>query len=385
MKPVLILFFCLLQSFVANASGMKINFFIKTEISDDKDADGKSEAELFADVLKGKLQELIQTEFPCVQFCTQESLVAVLENERARQLLGGEDDNRLDLNECLNVDYLLVLQLGTLAGKRTYSIKVLDPHLAIGLVNVFETSPTGEDGLDAIPGIAKKVMNQLKKYEICPYKGPVKISVISHKQHDSIEQYAVYCNNQDETFKKTTSLNVDASTELEVQKIGKEYSSGYMKFSEKDSTVLLEENGCYKCPSGRMGGRSSTEIFVTDKLVKDFSNESSKDGAYINDVRIKLIFNEDSTYLISLKGASKRKGKGVETVYQMAEGTCDNKNSPPDVYKNDSVSVPVRFTFGPFKGATSQKSFHETQDKTTTNPVTGEETTIHFEFTLKRD
>jgi hypothetical protein len=385
MKPVFILIFCFLLSFASKASGPKITFFIRTEIFGDKDADGKSEAELLADVLKGKLQEIIKSEFPCVQFCTQESLYAVLENERSRQLLGGEDDNRLDLKDCLNADYLLVLKIGSLAGKLTYSIKVLDPHLAIAIVNVFQTSPSGEAGLDAIPGIAQKVMNQLKKYEICPFRGPVKISVMSHKQHDSIEQYSVYCNNQDETFKRTTSNNQNASTELDVKKLGKEYSSGYMKFSEKDSTVLLEENGCYKCPSGRMGGRISTEIFVTDKLVKDFSNESSKDGAYTSDVRIKLIFNEDSTYLISLKGASKRKGKGVQTVYQKAEGTCDNKNGPPDVYKNDSVSVPCRFIFGPFKGAPSQKSFQETQDKTTTDPVSGEETTIHFEFTLKRD
>jgi hypothetical protein len=385
MKPVFILIFCLSLSFVSIASGSKIHFFVVTKISDARDADGKSVELLFADIIKGKLQEMIQAEFPCVQFCTQESLGAVLENERKRQLLGGEDDNRLDLNDCLNADYLLVVQMGSLPGKITYSIKVLDPHLAAAIVNVFETSSSGEDGLDVIPGIAKKVMNQLKKYEICPYKGPVKISVISHKQHDSIEQYAVYCNNLDETFKKTTSLNVDASTELDVLKLGKEYSSGYMKFSEKDSTVLLEENGCYKCPTGRMGGRTSTEIFVTDKLVKDFSNESSKDGVYIGDVRIKLIFNEDSTYLISLKGASKRKGKGIERVYEKAEGTCDNKNGPPHVYNNDSVSVPCRFIFGPFQGATSQKSFHETQDKTTTDPVSGEETTIRFEFTLKRD
>jgi len=385
MKPVIFLISCLLISFVANASGPKIYFFITTEISGDKDADGKSEAELFADVLKGKLQALIQNEFPCSQFCTQESLHAVLENERERQLLGGEDDNRLDLKDCLNADYLLVLKIGSLAGKITYSVKVLDPHLAVAMVNVFEISPAGEAGLDAIPGIAKKVMNGLKQYEICPFRGPVKISVNSHKQHDSIEQYPVFCNNQDETFKKTTSINIDATTELEVQKIGKEYSSGYMKFSEKDSTVLVEENGCYKCPTGRMGGRTSTEIFVTDKLVKDFSNESSKDGTYIGDVRIKLIFNEDSTYLVSVKGASKRKGKGMERVYEKAEGTCDNKNGPPHVYNNDSVSVPCRFTFGPFQGATSQKSFHETQDKSTTNPVSGEETTIHFEFSLKRD
>jgi hypothetical protein len=385
MKPVFILIFCLLLSFATNASAPKINFFITTEISGFRDAKGKSEAELFADILKGKLQEMIQSEFPCVQFCTRESLHAVLENERERQLLGGEDDNCLDLKECLNSDYLLVLQMGSLPGKITYSVKVLDPHQANALVNVFETSPTGEAGLDVIPHVAQKVVNGLKKYEICPYRGPVKISVISHKQHDSIEQYSVYCNTQDETFKKTTSLNVDATTELDVLKLGKEYSSGYMKFSKMDSTVLLEENGCYKCPSGRMGGRTSTEIFVTNKLVKDFSNESSKDGVYIGDVRIKLIFNDDSTYLISLKGASKRKGKGIERVYEKAEGTCDIKNGPPHLYNNDSVAVPCRFTFGPFQGSTSQKSLSETRDKTTTDPLTGEDTTIHFEFDLKRE
>jgi hypothetical protein len=338
------------------------------------------------------LDNQMKAVFPCAVINTDSDIGALLKHDRNRQLLGSGETGALEsVRDALASDYLIILNMSTVGTQFfvfaeiiPYKNKEIMPIVVAQAKSEFSANSGGQM-LQACDEAIRKLMKGLKKIEICPFKGMVKVTLTSHKQKETSEEYPVFCNNQDETFKKTEFRYEDATTEIDVRKLEKEYANGYMKFSEKDSSGILEENGCYKCLSGRMGGRSSTQTFIINQEVRDFSNASTKDGKYINDVRVKLIFNDDSTYMVSVKGASKRTGKYMQRVEEKAEGTCDLKNKAPQVYRNDSVAVPCRFLFGPFKGAPSQKELKETQHKTTSDPVLEDETTLHIKFDLKRD
>ena len=385
----IILLFLALFAF-ENSMAKETRFFLKVKLlasnGDPRPFEGA--VSYFASTLDNQMKK----DFPCIVITTDKDIAALLGHERNRQLLGsGNEGAMASIGDALDCDYLIILNLSTMGAQFVVSAMII-PYkgkdiqpIAIAMDKSAYSENAGHEMLKACDNVVAKLMKGLKKMEICPFRGPVRVTLTSHKKKETVEEYPVFCNNQDETYKKTEFRYEDATTEIDVRKLEKEYASGYMKFSEKDSSGTLEENGCYKCPSGRMGGRSSTQTFIINQLVKDFSNESSKDGKYISDVRITLIFNDDSTYMVSVKGASKRTGKYIQRVEEKAEGTCDLKNKAPQVYKSDSVAVPCRFLFGPFKGAPSQKGLKETQDKTTSDPVSEDETTLHIEFDLKRD
>lgn len=387
-RSIILLFLILLA--YENSMAKEIRFFLKVRLlaSNGDTKPFESAVTYFASTLDNQMKAV----FPCTVINTASDMRDLLAHERTLQLVGSGSEGAMEnIGDALNCDYLITLNLSTVGAQFFVSAKIIPNKgmdyqpIAVAIDKSAYSEKAGHEMLKACDNVATKLVKDFKKMEICPFRGPVKVTLTSHKKKETSEEYPVFCNNQDETFKKTEFRYEDATTEIDVRKLEKEYASGYMKFSEKDSSGTLEENGCYKCPSGRMGGRSSTQTFIINQVVKDFSNESSKDGKFISDVRIKLIFNDDSTYMVSVKGASKRSGKYVQRVEEKAEGSCDIKNKAPQVYSSDSVAVPCRFLFGPYKGAPSQKELKEKQDKTTSDPVSEDVTTLHIEFDLKRD
>jgi hypothetical protein len=387
-RTIFLLFLVLLA--FENSMAMEIHFFLKVKLttSNGDTRPIESSVSYFVKSLRNEMKK----DFPCVTITTDADMYFLLLRDRVRQLLMADDDGTMQsVQDALNCDYLVTLNLSTMGAQFVVLAKVIPSKgkdilpIAVAMDKSAYSENAGDEMLKACDNVVAKLMKSLKKMEICPFAGPVIVTLTSHKKKETSEEYPVFCNNQDETFKKTDFRYEDAKTEIKLQKVGVEYASGNMIFSEKDSSGTVEENGCYKCPSGRMGGRSSTQTFITNQAVNDFSNLSTKDGKYISDVRIKLIFNDDSTYMVSVKGASKRAGKYTQRVEEKAEGTCDLKNKAPDVYHRDSVAVPCRFLLGPFKGAPSQKVLKETQDKTTSDPVSEDESKLHIEFDLKRD
>ncbi len=385
----IILLFLVLFAF-ENSMAKEIHFFLKVKLTtsngDTRPIEGA--VSYFVSTLDNQMKK----DFPCIVITTDKDIAALLGHERSRQLLGSGNEGAMEsVRDALNCDYLVILNLTTMGDQFVVSAKVI-PYkgkdiqpIAMAMDKSEYSAKAGHEMLNACDNVVAKLMKSLKKLEICPFAGPVNVTFTSHKQKETSEEYPVFCNNQDETFKKTTFRYENAETEIKLQKVGVEYASGNMIYSENDSTGEIEENGCYKCPSGRMGGRTNTKTIITKELVNDFSNRSTKDGKYISDVRIKLIFNTDSTYKVSVKGAMKRTGKYTQRHEEKAEGTCDVINKAPFVIHWDSVSVPCRFLFGPFKGAPSQKKLKEIQDKLFSDTIAGYESKLHIEFDLKRN
>ena len=387
-RSVILLFLVLLA--FENSMAKEIHFFLKVKLltsnGDNRPIEGA------VSYFVTKLDNEMKKDFPCTVITTDKDIAALLKHDRERQLLGSGETGALEsARDALNCDYLITLNLSIMGAQFVVLAKII-PYkgkdiqpIAIAMDKSAYSENAGHEMLKACDNVVAKLMKSLKKMEICPFQGPVNVTFTSHAQKETSEEYPVFCNNQDETFKKTTFRYEVAETEIKLQKVGVEYASGNMIFSENDSIGEIEENGCYKCPSGRMGGRTNTKTTITKELVNDFSNRSTKDGKFISDVRIKLIFNNDSTYKVSIKGAMKRTGKYTQLVEEKAEGTCDVKNKVPDVYHRDSVAVPCRFLFGPFKGAPSQKKFKEIQDKLFSDTIMGYESKLHIELDLKRD
>jgi hypothetical protein len=109
----------------------------------------------------------------------------------------------------------------------------------------------GEVALDSVPDFARKFVQKLAYLEPCAYKGPVHVTVRSRRNKEEKEEYPVYCNQSDQMYKKSTKIAKEATTGWDLQKTGRESAAGTVHFRNRGRTEIVEENGCYKCPSGR--------------------------------------------------------------------------------------------------------------------------------------
>ncbi len=99
------------------------------------------------------------------------------------------------------VSILVSLKL-TQAGQNLFMF-VSCHHMAQArmLVNVMEQGPMDEGAFDVVDKLADNFFDQLLKYEICPYKGRIKVQVTTDLNVDVSREYPVYCNQQDRVYK----------------------------------------------------------------------------------------------------------------------------------------------------------------------------------------
>jgi hypothetical protein len=175
--------------------------------------------------------------------------------ERDKALLGVGDDKRLEeLGGTFGCDFLISILVTTSKEVITFSALCMRPDSAMELSRVLVTTAHDDGAIDVMNDAAAELVAQLKKFEICPFTGSVKIEVSSKRATENREEYTVYCNGINQQYLKVTEISGRSSTLLDLQKIKWEYTSGYMKYEDIDSNTVREEAGCYKCPSGREGG-----------------------------------------------------------------------------------------------------------------------------------
>lgn len=341
---------------------------------------------LFYTFFSDKLKEA----FPCAYDNDDGAIASLLGQERDRQLLGsGSEENLKSIAEALNIDYLVVLELGTMIGNQFTVSVVCMPYRTkdkFPVARVFTRCPYSETSTgemqNKVEEAASGIIEKLKKLEICPFKGPIKITNSSAFDTVKEYQYDVYCNEMDQQFHKKTEIHNYTYSEWELSRQGNERANGDMNFRTNEKTTIIEEDGCHTCSSGRQGGRTLTEEHSLKHSGGGISHESQWNGKPQEDTRVELQFLDDGTYLVIAKGTSKP-ANGNEIVIKRSEGTCDTENTNNNVPR--IVRIPLMAIFGPYPGKATDKVLQQKDEIQTIDPISKERHTYNIEFNLKHD
>jgi len=321
--------------------------------------------------------------FHCATVNTQSSLNARLKWEKEYQLMGGED--ALNLCSYLKCDYLVTLHmievnthlLQVSAKCINYRKKEI---IADAIVN-FTTAMNYAGFAAACKEISNKLIKEMGKYEICPFTGPVAITISSDLDSTKVEDYPVYCNESDQRYHKETVIKNHTFSDWKLQRKGIPWTEGTMTFYTDEMSKTTEEDGCHKCKSGKREGGLVTTMTSSLKVKgTGISHESSFQGKKQDDTRIELRFLESGKYLLIAKGTSQAV-TGEDKVVTKAEGTCDNQPQETKLLPRD-IRVPLQVIFGPYDGKATDKLLQQKDTKEVKDPVTNEKQTITIDFSL---
>jgi hypothetical protein len=240
----------------------------------------------------------------------------------------------------------------------------------------FQASQTVQEGKSISP--VSRLVEELKKHEICPYTGSVNIETESEREESS------YTSTPCDAGSVVTDVEINSNSMLkwDLMKEGLVRASGNVSYDQKEKIKIVIKNPCYICQDGTKGFATTTETNETEANVKGLSNESVTDGAQTADARIRLTFLDNGTYLLTVKATSD-KGPMKKTTEKKVDGPCltDNENEPPDT-KTKSIDVPFTAVFGPYQGTPTDKVLSQSEEK---DLSTGKEkVTLKIDFTLTR-
>lgn len=350
-----------------------------TEIKSIEGLDG-----LFLTRFSDKLKE----NFPCAFENDSKVIATLITHEYNRQILGsGSDDWYKSIADAHDIDYLVSLELGVALGSEFIAYAACIPYRIkdkIPIVREYTrcryNATSGSEMIKASEDLADKLIDGLKKYEICPFTGPVNLTKTSTLDSTNVQQYMVYCNQMDQQYRKTTDIHNSSYSEWHLQKKGRYQAEGTMTFYATQKSETVENNPCHACASGREGSRSYTEKRSMEVRGSGISHASIYKGEKQDDTRIELVFLDDGTYVIIVKGTSEP-ATGNDIVSRHAEGTCDNM--PPETKTEPrEIKIPLMVVFGPFTGKASDKILQQRDTKNINDPVSGEKSTITIDFTF---
>jgi hypothetical protein len=371
---LLLLFF--IGSGMVIAAGTK--FFIATSCNN-------SAATQYIPMFETEFPKTLAKEFPCVEVISDNEIVSLLRYERLKQLLSvGDMAEVSNFGGAIGSDYLVSLQMQVLGNTVSINSFCADTRTSKIIVRATASGMDGSGGIEALRKVIKKLVEGLKTYEICPFKGPINVEVKTELTDKKNESYAVYCNGMDGLYKRDVTVNNAGDANWKLNKTSKNRVNGSVTYSLREETETEEQNDCHTCTSGRLGPRLYKETVLKTAKVEGLSNESVADNQQIEDARAEIKFLDNGTYTLTIKAAS-RKGDMKLKTEKKAEGTCDNQNPPP-VSIDKKADVPLKeTTFGPFPGTSLDKVLSHKDTYTNVDPVTKEKTNITYDFNLKRD
>jgi len=224
----------------------------------------------------------------------------------------------------------------------------------------------------------KRLMEELKKHEICPFTGTVNVEVKSERDESSSSSTPCDAG----LIVADVEIKSNSTLRWELVKESLAGASGTVTYDLKENFKTVISNSCYVCKNGTKGFAKTTETKETEAKVEGLSNESVSDGAQVSDARIRISFLDDGTYLLSVKATSE-KGPMKITTEKKVDGPCtgSNENEPPDT-KTKSIDLPFTAVFGPYKGTAQDKVLSQNETKDVSQGK--EKTILKIDFTLTR-
>ena len=247
------------------------------------------------------------------------------------------------------------------------------------IANFTEDDPTSQmmTGNEIMPPV-KRLVEQMKKHEICPYMGSVNIEVTSERQESS--STSTPCDAG--LIVTDVEINSNSTLRWELVKEDLARTSGTVTYDLKENYKTVISNSCYVCEDGTKGFAKTTETKESEAKVQGLSNESISEGAQVSDARIRITFLDDGTYLLKVKATSEKGPMKITTEKKVdAPCTASNENEPPDT-KTKSIDVPITAVFGPYKGTPEDKVLSQNEEKDVSQGK--EKSTVKIDFTLTR-
>jgi hypothetical protein len=379
MKQIVYLIAIILLAGHSVSLGQRPGFFIKCS-----EAEGDT-ASKYVKNFERLVGKNLSEAFHCATVHANHQLNSRLKWEKAYQLNGGDADFKVC--DYLKADYLVLLSMiegnqNQLQVKATCIDYRNEKNVIASEVLNLTTSLDYAGFAESCSKISEKLITELGKFEICAFTGPVSVSINSVIDSTNIEDYAVYCNGMDQRYRKEITINNTTLSDWKLQRKGIPWTDGTMTFYTTEETIITEENGCYKCKSGREGGRTQTQTSSMKVKGSGISHESFRNGKPQDDTRIELKFMENGTYYVIAKGTS-QPVTGEDKVAIKAIGTCDNLTQETKVVPRE-IKIPLKQIFGPYQGKTTDKILQQKETKEVTNPATNEKSTLTIDFTLNQ-
>jgi hypothetical protein len=381
MKNIVLL---ILMSLVIQLSyAEKTRFFIywSSTVTEPRHRD---KLDLFCISLEGEIVKKMEQYLPCASYNDLANVAALLQNEREKQLLGVGDDEALkSIAGGLGSQYLITIKIMEVGSEVAMFVKCLDTKKAQAMVMLMEQAPNNEGAFDVMIKLADKFVEQICRYEICPYKGLIKVEVTEDLKVDVTKEYPIYCNDQDRIYKMHYKETKHTENFWAFEKVTRVSARAYLDFNISEESEKEIEDGCFACPSGKTRRYYHETNSKTGKI-DEVSSESELYGMRINDARINITFNDDGTYIIKIEAASDV-GEVTETRYQNEECWCAKDYGPPKTLKH-KTDIPLTYIFGPYKGSAKDKFLTQKPDPVEeTNAISGSKTTYNISFDLERE
>jgi len=321
--------------------------------------------------------------YKCASITTKFEVVSTLKNLREASYLGANIDERLsDVAKSTVSDYLVAINAKVTGQTAIVRVLCMDPKTVKTLANAFISLPYNNMEVSTYEKISNDIINGLKTYEICPFKGEITVKVIGTKKDKQTEEYSVYCNGVDGMYHKTTTIDNYSESDWTVRKVGKETASGSVQFNLSQELTIDEINPCYECNPTKQGQRTYYEKTTTYADIQKSSTSGDDLGIILDSARVILNFLDDGTYTVRIKATSKQGEK--KTIREVkAMGVCDNSNESPKKTIN-KIDEGLYELLGPFTGTAQDKVLSQKNTITKTTE-SGEEQTIAYEFNLTRE
>ena len=373
-KRILYISIIIYLAFIGSTDA-KTRFFIQTVAEGDQN--GKV-AEGGLGYFETQAFNKIKETFPCSEINSKSAVAALLGHERMRQLLGSGDDNALqNIAGSMGCEYLVVLKIFVAGQSSQVTAYCMDSKNAKTLAHVTESAPYGNSTLNAIDNVAKKLVDDLKEYEICPYYGPLTIEVKSELDDSKTDYIPAPCGSGDMVTINTTQKS-NSTLKWELNKFTVRAADGTANYDLKEKMTIVSNYSCYKCNNGDQGGAKITETTESEAKTQGLSDESVSEGKQVKDARIKLTFLDDGTYTVLVEATSKQGNMKVMTEKKV-EGICESESEPKDT-KEKKIDVPIKAVFGPYQGSLKDKTLHQKETKDLSDGK--EKTTLTIDFTL---
>ena len=382
MKKYFIVLFVFVFSGYVLSQNSKVRFYIVSNSSCDSTilSNVKSGLVYFEENIAIKLSET----YSCVSVMTQYELTSTLNNLRKRALLSKGDDETLStIGSQLVCDYLISVKTTIKGQTAIINAFCLDTKIVNSLCRVVLTVPYASLDANVYENVSNQLIDGIKKYEICPFKGDINIKITSTKKDNKQEEYSVYCNKLDGDYKRTVTIDNYSESDWTIKKIKKEQANGTVQFNLSEELTIEEINPCYECSSTKQGQRIYNEKTTTYADIQKSTRDDGGSGIIVDSARVILYFLDDGTYTVRVKAASDDGLK--KTIKEVkAQGICDNLNKPPQKTTN-KINAGLYELLGPFPGTAQDKVLSQKDTIKKTDPVSGEEQTITYEFNLTRE
>ena len=379
------LFLCIILVFNFSFTlGQKTKFYIRPELVGTRGKEVEGAIGLFASIFYDQVID----KYPCAVVTTKADVIDMLGHEKQKQLLGSSTGDN-ELHNALGCDFLITLKIGILVGDKFSVTAVLIPQRTkpnIPTIRASAYSDYNENSFSQneanLKQVAEKILDGLKKYEICPFKGDLNVKIVTTKKETIPEEYSVYCNGIDGYYKKTVTIDNYSENDWTIKKVGRETANGTVQLNLSEELTIDEINPCYECSPTKQGQRTYYEKTTTYADIQKSSTSGDGSGIIVDSARVILNFLDDGTYTVRIKAASKQGIK--KTIKEVtAQGVCDNSNEPPKKTTN-KIDEGLYELLGPFAGTAQDKVL--TQKDTITKTLdSGEEQTITYEFNLTRE